>query len=66
MGNKFESPETILRFGTSSKKTLDGAQYGTGLGMYIVDSTMGEYGGTVEFIKYKESFEIDLAFPGSR
>lgn len=66
LGNKFESPETILRFGTSSKKTLDGAQYGTGLGMYIVDSTMGEYGGTVEFIKYKESFEIDLAFPGSR
>lgn len=66
LGSKFSEPAEILRFGVSSKKTPEGEQYGTGLGMYIIDSTISEYGGRVEFINYQAAFELDLVFPYSK
>lgn len=64
LGSEYSDPREIMKFGVTSKKTFDGNVYGTGLGMYIIDSTLSEYNASLEFVRYQGAFEIEIVFPG--
>lgn len=57
----FKDPYDIFKFGTTSKVDSDGDKIGTGLGMYIVLSTLREYNSTPRLIKWKNCFEMKFS-----
>ncbi|WP_291631839.1 ATP-binding protein [Clostridium sp.] len=60
---KFKNPYDIFNFGTTSKYDNDGEPIGTGLGMYIVASTVREYNAKYKLITGETGFALDLKFP---
>lgn len=61
--DKFSNPYEIFDFGTTSKYDLNGEQIGTGLGMYIVASTVREYNASFKIVQTQGGFALDLIFP---
>lgn len=58
LSDMFENPYEIFNYGTTSKVDQDGNIIGTGMGMYIVSSTLREYDATPVVTKYKKGFEM--------
>lgn len=59
--NEFKSsPYDIFKYGTTSKFDSNGNQIGTGLGMYIVASSVNEYHGTYALTKVDNGFGIQI------
>lgn len=58
----FKSPYDIFKFGVTSKYDLNGEPTGTGLGMYIVASTVREYNAQYEITKYVAGFGLKFKF----
>lgn len=56
-------PYKIFEYGTTSKFDSSGNQLGTGLGMYIVSSSVKEYMGNCLLTKIKDGFGIDIFVP---
>lgn len=54
----FENPYEIFSYGTTSKIDKNGNAVGTGMGMYIVASTLREYNSSPIIIEYKNGFEL--------
>jgi sensor histidine kinase regulating citrate/malate metabolism len=61
--NIFKSPYEIFKFGVTSKYDINGDPIGTGLGMYIVASTVREYNAQYEITKYISGFGLNFKFP---
>jgi len=61
--DSFTNPYEIFDFGTTSKFDINGEQVGTGLGMYIVASTIREYNATFTIVNTQGGFSLDLIFP---
>lgn len=59
----FKDPYEILKYGTTSKTIKKDKRKGTGLGMYIVESTIREYDGKVIIDEYVNQFKITLVLP---
>lgn len=57
------NPYEIFKYGTTSKVDVKGNQIGTGLGMYIVASSVNEYNGTYIITKVKDGFGLDITLP---
>lgn len=57
------NPYEIFEYGTTSKVDAKGNQIGTGLGMYIVASSVNEYNGTYTITKVKDGFGLDITIP---
>lgn len=62
LGNVFANPYDIFDFGVTSKIDKNGEKIGTGLGMYIVASTVREYGGEYILLDYKDKFKLRITF----
>ena len=58
----FTEPEEIFVYGSTSKNDKNGESIGTGLGMYIVASTMREYNGQCIINPVNTGFSMDLTF----
>ena len=58
LSDMFENPYEIFNYGTTSKVDQDGNIIGTGMGMYIVSSTLREYDATPVVTEYKKGFEM--------
>ena len=56
----FEDPSDIFRYGTTSKLDIDGEAEGTGMGMYIVYTTLREYNSKPIITKHKNGFELQF------
>lgn len=56
----FENPYEIFNYGTTSKIDKEGNPIGTGMGMYIVSSTLREYDATPIIIEYKKGLELQM------
>lgn len=56
----FNDPYDIFKFGTTSKYDINGDREGTGMGMYIVYTTLREYNSKPEIIKAKEGFQLQF------
>ena len=54
----FADPYDIFKFGTTSKYDKNGEREGTGMGMYIVYTTLREYNSKPEIIEAKEGFQL--------
>ncbi len=54
----FNDPYDIFRFGTTSKYDINGDPVGTGMGMYIVNTTLREYNSKPEITKTKDGFGL--------
>lgn len=63
ISNIFKDPYDIFKLGTTSKYDQYGNVIGTGLGMYIVSSTINEYGGTYKITEYVNGFGLEMKFP---
>ena len=63
IGSYFKDPYDIFKFGTTSKYDKEGNVIGTGLGMYIVASTIREYNGDYKLTEVKNGFGIEMKFP---
>lgn len=63
LSDVFSNPYDIFTYGTTSKKDKDGNVIGTGMGMYIVASTLREYSGTYVITKTKDGFGLDIKIP---
>lgn len=63
LGEVFKDPYDMFTFGTTSKYDVNGKQIGTGLGMYIVASTIREYNGKYSITEYKSGFGLEMRFP---
>ncbi|MCD5415367.1 MAG: ATP-binding protein [Clostridiales bacterium] len=59
----FKNPYDIFDFGTTSKYDINGDQTGTGLGMYIVASTIREYNATYKITEKANGFGLEMSFP---
>ena len=57
------NPYDIFKYGTTSKFDKDGNQVGTGLGMYIVASSINEYNGRYTIVEAKDGFALDIEIP---
>ena len=57
------NPYEIFKYGTTSKHDANGNQIGTGLGMFIVASSINEYNGTYTITKVKDGFGLDISIP---
>lgn len=57
------NPYEIFKYGTTSKYDANGNQIGTGLGMFIVASSINEYNGTYTITKVKDGFGLDISIP---
>lgn len=57
------NPYDIFKYGTTSKFDSKGNQLGTGLGMYIVASSVNEYRGAYNITKITEGFGLDIIIP---
>ena len=63
VSKEFQAPYEIFNFGVTDKKDNNtGEIIGTGLGMYIVSSTMNEYGGEYQLLD-NDGFSLELKFP---
>lgn len=63
ISKEFQTPYEIFNFGVTDKRDNNtGEIVGTGLGMYIVSSTMNEYGGEYQLLD-NQGFGIELKFP---
>lgn len=63
VSKEFQTPYEIFNFGVTDKKDNNtGEIVGTGLGMYIVSSTMNEYGGEYQLLD-NNGFGLELKFP---
>jgi len=60
----FKDPYDIFKFGTTSKVDSNGEKIGTGLGMYIVSSTLREYNSAPKLINWKDCFEMQFSIGG--
>lgn len=56
-GSRFENNKFFSKFDS------DGNQIGTGLGMYIVASSVNEYGGAYTITKITRGFGLDIIIP---
>lgn len=59
-----KDPYSIFEYGVTSKYDSEGNQIGTGLGMYIVASSVTEYGGRYTLTEIRDGFGIDIIIPG--
>ena len=57
------NPYDIFKYDTTSKFDSKGNQLGTGLGMYIVASSVNEYRGAYNITKITEGFGLDIIIP---
>ena len=57
------NPYKIFEYGVTSKYDVEGNQTGTGLGMYIVASSITEYGGEYSITKMKNGFGMNISIP---
>lgn len=57
------NPYDIFKYGTTSKFDSNGNQTGTGLGMFIVASSINEYHGTYTITKVRDGFGLDIRIP---
>ena len=57
----------LLNFGETTKRGKNGDMDGTGIGMWILDSVVNEFGGTVQLFRPSPSwgFKIDIVLPTS-
>lgn len=63
----FKDPYEIFNFGTTDKKSLiSGEIEGTGIGMYIVASTIREYDGEYIIRKQDSGFSLEIRLPQKR
>lgn len=60
LSDKFSDPYDIFRFGTTSKYDINGDPEGTGMGMYIVNTTLREYNSKPEITKTKDGFGLQF------
>lgn len=59
----FKNPYDIFKFGATDKKeAITGEVIGTGLGMYIISSTVKEYNGECIILNNQPGFALDLVF----
>ena len=57
-------PNQIFQpFYTTKRDERTGEKIGTGLGMWIVKTTIDEYNGDIEFISVRPGFKIKLVLP---
>lgn len=61
--DSFKDPYEIFTLGTTSKYDQYGNVIGTGLGMYIIASTIREYNGDYRLTRTKEGFGIEIKIP---
>lgn len=59
----YNDPYDIFKFGTTSKLDKDGNIIGTGLGMYIVASTIREYNGDYKITETQKGFGLEIRIP---
>lgn len=59
----FKNPYDIFDFGVTSKYDKYGEKVGTGLGMYILASTVNDYNGKYELINVKNGFALKVYIP---
>ena len=60
LSNMFENPYDIFDYGTTSKVDKEGNTIGTGMGMYIVSSTLREYDANPVITEYKKGFTLQV------
>ncbi|MEG0835456.1 MAG: sensor histidine kinase [Anaerovoracaceae bacterium] len=58
-----KNPYSIFEYGTTSKFDTEGKPVGTGLGMYIVASSINEYNGRYTITKVADGFGLDITIP---
>lgn len=58
-----QNPYSIFEYGTTSKFDAEGKAVGTGLGMYIVASSINEYNGRYTITKVENGFGLDITIP---
>lgn len=58
-----KNPYSIFEYGTTSKFDTAGKPVGTGLGMYIVASSISEYNGRYTITKTDGGFGLDIVIP---
>lgn len=63
LSDVFSNPYDIFLYGYTSKKDKDGNVIGTGMGMYIVASTLREYSGIYTLTEIKNGFGIEIKIP---
>ena len=63
LSDLFKDPYDIFNYGVTSKYDKSGEVIGTGLGMYIVASTIREYDAKYKIVKYKGGFSMEFKFP---
>lgn len=63
LDGNFKDPYEIFKMGTTSKYDQYGNVIGTGLGMYIIASTVREYNGDYKLTETKNGFGIELKIP---
>lgn len=60
LSDMFENPYDIFNYGTTSKVDKEGNTIGTGMGMYIVSSTLREYDADPVITEYKNGFALQV------
>lgn len=60
LSDMFENPYDIFNYGTTSKVDKEGNTIGTGMGMYIVSSTLREYDANPVISEYKKGFTLQV------
>ena len=58
-----KNPYNIFKYGTTNKFDAEGKAVGTGLGMYIVASSINEYNGRYTITKVENDFGLDITIP---
>ena len=61
--NKFKNPYEIFTLGSTSKYDQFGNVIGTGLGMYIIASTVREYNGDYKLTQIQNGFGLEIRIP---
>lgn len=62
----FSDPYEIFVYGTTSKKDKEGNDIGTGMGMYIVASTLREYSAKYTITECHDGFGLQIKIPRGR
>ena len=63
LDNKFKNPYEIFTLGSTSKYDQFGNVIGTGLGMYIIASTVREYNGDYKLTQIQNGFGLEIRIP---
>lgn len=63
LDNKFKNPYEIFTLGSTSKYDQFGNVIGTGLGMYIIASTLREYNGDYKLTQIQNGFGLEIRIP---